>query len=83
MNLTLFQPRSKNVPTHTSQPQTMLVRRFVETYDERCPLAGLWTTLVQSDTATDDPELARPVMRSLLSWRLFHRPLTYLSYRLI
>jgi hypothetical protein len=61
----------------------MLVRRFVETYDERCPLAGLWTILVQSNTATDDPELARPAMRSLLLWRAFHRPLTYLSYRFV
>jgi hypothetical protein len=41
-----------------------LTRTFVETCDERCPIAGIWSCL-DKDATADDPELARPA-----SWRL-------------
>lgn len=46
-----------------------LVRTFVETGDERCPIAGIWSRLPEGDAAGDDPELARPAVRDLLAWR--------------
>jgi hypothetical protein len=54
-----------------------LVRRFVETGDERCPIAGIWMALPQQADSADEPESTWPVMRRLLSWRAFHRPLMY------
>jgi hypothetical protein len=53
-----------------------LTRAFVETGDERCPLAGIWSALPLTDTADDDPGLPRPVMGALLAWRALHRTLT-------
>ena len=47
-----------------------LTRTFVETGDERCPIAGIWSRL-ESDATADESELARPVMRRLLRWRAF------------
>ena len=48
-----------------------LTRTFIETGDERCPLAGIWLPIADCDVATDDPELARPAMWRLLAWRAF------------
>jgi len=45
-----------------------LVRTFVETGDERCPIAGIWSRL-ENDATADDCELTRPVMWGLLLWR--------------
>ena len=46
-------------------PQTnrvSLTRSFVETGDERCPLAGIWSRLPELDAAVDDePGLIWPV----------------------
>jgi len=47
-----------------------LTRTFVETGDERCPIAGIWSRL-ENDATDDDAELARPVMGRLLRWRAF------------
>ena len=47
-----------------------LARTFVETGDERCPIAGIWSRLEQDATA-DDGELPRPAMWRLLPWRAF------------
>ena len=46
-----------------------LVRRFVETGDERCPIAGIWSRLDADNTALDEAELPRPAMWRLLPWR--------------
>ncbi|HEY5382060.1 MAG TPA: hypothetical protein VIJ65_07375 [Acidobacteriaceae bacterium] len=48
-----------------------LVRTFVETGDERCPIAGIWSRLIETDAAADDPDLIRPAMGYLLHWRAF------------
>jgi hypothetical protein len=48
-----------------------LIRTFVETGDERCPIAGIWSRLVETDATADDPELTPPAMRSLFPWRAF------------
>lgn len=42
-----------------------LMRTFVETGDERCPIAGIWSRL-ENDATADDSELTRPAV-----WRLF------------
>ena len=47
-----------------------LVRTFVETGDERCPIAGIWSR-IDTDVATDDPEISWPALRRLLRWRPF------------
>ena len=47
-----------------------LTRTFVETGDERCPIAGIWSRL-ESDATADDSELTRPASRRLLAWRAF------------
>ena len=45
-----------------------LTRTFVETGDERCPIAGIWSRLENEATA-DDSELTRPASWRLLRWR--------------
>ena len=40
----------------------LLTRTFVETGDERCPIAGIWSRL-DSEATADDSELARPAPR--------------------
>lgn len=47
-----------------------LTRTFVETGDERCPIAGIWSRL-EDDATADDSELARPAQRRLLLGRAF------------
>ncbi len=47
-----------------------LTRTFVETGDERCPIAGIWSRL-ESETTADDGELTRPAMWRDLLWRAF------------
>ena len=47
-----------------------LVRTFVETGDERCPIAGIWSRL-ENDATTDDGELARLATRRVFPWRAF------------
>ena len=59
-----------------------LTRVFVETGDERCPLAGIWSQLPELDTAIDDePGLFWPVRGVLqiltLLWRA--QPLSFIS----
>ena len=44
-----------------------VARTFVETGDERCPIAGIWSRL-ENDATADDGELTRPA-----SWRLLQR----------
>jgi hypothetical protein len=55
------------IPQHS---RMHLTRTFVETGDERCPIAGIWSRL-DNDAATDDGELLRPVIRRSLLWRAF------------
>lgn len=45
-----------------------LVRTFVETGDERCPIAGIWSRL-ENDAIADEGELSRPAMWRFLPWR--------------
>ena len=47
-----------------------LTRTFVETGDERCPIAGIWSQL-ESEATADDSELTRPASWRLLPWRAF------------
>lgn len=48
-----------------------LVRTFVETGDERCPMAGVWLPIADGDAAVDEPERKRPAIGILLPWRAF------------
>jgi hypothetical protein len=47
-----------------------LVRTFVETGDERCPIAGIWSRL-ENDATDDDGELVWPASWRLLLGRAF------------
>jgi hypothetical protein len=47
-----------------------LTRSFVETGDERCPIAGIWSRL-ENDATADESELTRPAMRTFLPWWAF------------
>jgi len=63
-----------------------LIRSFVETGDERCPLAGIWSRLSEMDSLADDePGLARPVRGVFLfgapAWRAFYFLITVFCYR--
>ena len=49
-----------------------ITRTFVETGDERCPIAGIWSRISTPDTSPDEPEIARAAMRRLLPWRASH-----------
>ena len=55
-------------PMRPKFSRVQLTRSFVETGDERCPIAGIWSRL-ECDATADDSELSRPVMRRLLTWR--------------
>jgi hypothetical protein len=57
-----------------------LTRTFVETGDERCPIAGIWSQLIGFDPLAEDPELARPAMGRILSWRAIYSIPTNLRY---
>ena len=65
-----------NLKIRTSEVQAMmprfsrmhLTRTFVETGDERCPIAGIWSRL-ENDGTVDDGELSRPASWRLLPWR--------------
>jgi hypothetical protein len=57
-----------------------LTRTFVETGDERCPIAGIWMRLTEAEPPIDEPESTRPAMRRLLLWRAIHPPVTAVWY---
>ena len=60
-------------------PSLRLVRRFVETGDERCPVAGIWSRLQTDNAAPDEAELTQPApWRLLLGWA-FTSPLSACS----
>ena len=59
--------------THPTTPQFSrmhLVRTFVETGDERCPIAGIWSRM-ENDAIADEAELPWPAVRRILRWRAF------------
>ncbi len=63
-----------------------LTRTFVETGDERCPLAGIWSRLAEMDAALDDePGLTQPARGVLfvgvLRWRAFYFRFINFCYR--
>jgi hypothetical protein len=69
--------------THATIPQfnrLHLVRTFVETGDERCPIAGIWSRM-ENDATADEAELPRPAMWRILWWRAFYLHHTRLLYR--
>jgi hypothetical protein len=84
MNMTVQLTRSKTFAGTENRPTrrpVQLTRTFVETGDERCPIAGIWSR-IECDPLSDDPQLAQPAMRRLLSWRAFHTLLTMPRYSL-
>ena len=84
MNLNMQLTRSTALAaagTRPAQRPVLLTRTFVATGDERCPIAGIWSH-IECDSISDDPQLTRPVMRSLSVWRAFHTLLTIPRYSL-
>lgn len=61
---------AENHPMLPQFSRMHLARTFVETGDERCPIAGIWSRL-ENDATADDSELTGPAMRRFLSWRAF------------
>jgi len=58
----------------------ILMRSFVETGDERYPLAGIWSRLPEIDaTAEDEPGLAKPVRGVFLLRALLWGPKVFVS----
>jgi hypothetical protein len=88
MNLNMQLTRSTALAaagTRPAQRPVLLTRTFVETGDERCPIAGIWSRIECDPIAPasqDEPQLARPAMRRLLSWRAVHTLLTIPRYSL-
>ncbi len=66
------------MPRHQRTPE--ITRTFVETGDERCPIAGIWSRLITTDPTLDEPEIALPVMRTLLPWRASDFLFTFVRY---
>ncbi len=60
-----------------------LTRTYVETGDERCPLAGIWSHLPHAIPTPDEPESAWPALRGLPPWRAFHLFVTLSRYRTV
>jgi hypothetical protein len=73
--MNLFPAFRRKAQSNNFAPKTgksmRLTRTFVETGDERCPLAGIWSRIEDCDPAIDDPEITRPAMWRLLPWRAF------------
>ena len=74
--MTFFMPfkteAQQAVPQNTKRMS--LTRSFVETGDERCPLAGIWSRLPEMDAAADDePGLTWPVRGAFLFRALLWR----------
>lgn len=55
-----------------------LVRTFVETGDERCPIAGIWSRL-DNDATADDGEIGQPAAWRLFPWRAFSFGLAFIQ----
>jgi hypothetical protein len=84
MNLNIKLSRKPALPEANIRPTPrpfQLTRTFVETGDERCPIAGIWSRL-DCGPITDEPELAPPAMRSPILWRAIHSLLTMHRYSL-
>ncbi|HEV2576177.1 MAG TPA: hypothetical protein VGU25_03095 [Acidobacteriaceae bacterium] len=61
---------AENLPMLPRFSRMHLTRTFVETGDERCPIAGIWSRL-ENDATADDGELTRPAVWRLSPWRAF------------
>jgi hypothetical protein len=70
---------AENQPMLPQFSRMHLARTFVETGDERCPIAGIWSRL-DIDATADDSELTRPAAWRLLRRRAFYSGLFSLSY---
>ena len=63
--------RRESVVSPSTRP-LRLTRTFVETGDERCPLAGIWLPLDESAATLDEAELTWPAAWIVLHRRAFH-----------
>lgn len=70
---TILRRRNEEQTVQTPNSNRLtLTRIFVETGDERCPLAGIWSRLPELEAAIDsaiedDPGLSWPALRRLLA----------------
>jgi hypothetical protein len=84
MNFLFLRRKAETPPISPKMRAISLTRTFVETGDERCPLAGIWMRLADDcpapASAPDEPERTRPAMRRFLLWRAFHLCLTTFRY---
>lgn len=84
MNFLFLRRKAETPPISPKMRAISLTRTFVETGDERYPLAGIWMRLADdcpaSASAPDEPERTQPAMRRFLLWRAFHLCLTTFRY---
>jgi hypothetical protein len=78
LSATLRRKAASFTPRYQRTPE--IIRTFVETGDERCPIAGIWSRLITTDPTLDEPEIAPPVMRTLLPWRASDFLFTFVRY---
>src|SRR5271170_5859116 len=65
--------------TAANRPRAEIVQRWVETADERCPLACVWFTLPELAVDQDDePESSRPAFSSFRVKAGYLRPVNTL-----
>jgi hypothetical protein len=69
----------RGTATSAIKQPVRLERTFVETGDERCPIAGIWLKIVDTDLPADEPALTRPAI-DIRPWRAFHLRTTRFCY---
>jgi hypothetical protein len=60
-------------------PRAEIVRRWVETADERCPLACVWFALAEAVSEQDDEPRSRKPAFSLSKWKAGYLHLIHTS----
>jgi len=78
MKVLCLKPQLRLTPI-AAKPTARLERTFVETGDERCPIAGIWLKIADADQPADDPASPRPAI-GIRPWRAFHNPQIRLCY---
>jgi hypothetical protein len=75
--------RSRSIRTVVDRPRAEITRRWVETADERCPLACVWFALPEMTADQDDEsELPRPAFSTCVRRQAVCTPFTFLLHHL-
>jgi hypothetical protein len=84
MNLFRSFPNTPAVkPLDATSAKLTLVRAFVQTGDERCPIAGIWSRLPEPAAPADEPESATPIAAVSLPRWAFHLAFNAVRYSIV